>query len=88
MPNPEDLEITVQPRETHEANDVELVPPENVGGAAPSVGHDSGGMDGEPSDLAHLSEAEPPEAPEVDAVHIREDFGPTGRRARRRAGNS
>jgi hypothetical protein len=52
-----------------------LVPLENVGGAAPTpLGLDSGGnFPGSADDLANLSEPEPPEAPEVSAVHVRDE---------------
>jgi hypothetical protein len=55
-------------------DDTALVPLSNVGGAAPTVrGGDSGGdLDGG-DDLAHLAEPEPPEAPEIDALHLRFD---------------
>jgi hypothetical protein len=52
----------------------------NVGGAAPTpLGHDSDGdLPGAEDDLENLSEPEPPEEPEVGAVHVsRED--PRGR---------
>ena len=55
-----------------------LVPLANVGGAAPTVlGGDSGGdFPGPEDDLANLAEPEPPESPEVDAVHVRRGEGP------------
>ncbi len=48
---------------------------ENVGGAAPTpLGLDSGGdLPGPDDDLASLPEPEPPEPPEVGAVHVHED---------------
>jgi hypothetical protein len=52
-----------------------LVPLENVGGAAPTpLGLDSGGnFPGGEDDLANLSEPEPPQPPEVDAIHVRDE---------------
>jgi hypothetical protein len=57
-----------------------LVPLANVGGAAPTVlGMDSGGdLPGPDDDLSNLAEPEPPESPEVGAVHVRHDEGPRG----------
>ncbi len=62
-------------RERLAEDDEKLVPLTNVGGAAPTpLGLDSGGnLPGSEDDLANLSEPEPPEAPEVGAVHVRED---------------
>ncbi len=50
-----------------------LVPLANVGGAAPTpLGGDSGGdLAGPDDDLSSLAEPEPPESPEIDAVHVR-----------------
>jgi hypothetical protein len=64
-----------EPRELAEEDDEKLVPLSNVGGAAPTpLGLDSGGnQPGPQDDLANLSEPEPPEAPEVGAVHVRDD---------------
>jgi hypothetical protein len=64
-----------QVRERAEEDDEKLVPLTNVGGAAPTpLGLDSGGnFPGGEDDLANLSEPEPPDAPEVDAVHVRDD---------------
>ena len=56
-----------------------LVPLANVGGAAGTpLGRDSGGdLPGPEDDLANLAEPEPPDSPEVGAVHIRRgDAGP------------
>ena len=79
--------VTAQPRERPDVADDEddrLVPLSNVGGAAPSPhGHDSGGdFPGGGDDLSSLAEPEPPDSPEVDAVHVRsaEDAAPRGRR--------
>jgi hypothetical protein len=74
-------EPTAQPRERPEYEEEDgdrLVPLENVGGAAPTVrGGDSGGdLPGLDDDLASLAEPEPPESPEVGAVHVRRDEGP------------
>jgi hypothetical protein len=83
---PDEPAPTAQPRDRPEAFDDEdrLVPVSNVGGAAPSPhGHDSGGdLPGDDDDLASLVEPEPPDSPEVDAVHVRagEDAAPRGRR--------
>jgi hypothetical protein len=65
-------------RELLEEDDEKLVPASNVGGAAPTaLGMDSGGdLPGPDDDLSNLSEHEPPDAPEVDAVHVRDDEGP------------
>jgi hypothetical protein len=77
---PDAPEPTARPseRESHEReeeDDEKLVPMSNVGGAAPTpLGLDSGGdLPGSEDDLSNLSEPEPPEAPEVGAVHVRED---------------
>jgi hypothetical protein len=53
-----------------------------VGGAAPTqLGGDSGGdLPGSYDDLSNLAEPEPPESPEVGAVHVRQDEGPRGPR--------
>ena len=50
------------------------MPVANVGGAAPTqLGGDSGGdWPGPTDDLANLAEPEPPESPEVGAVHVRQ----------------
>ena len=74
-------ELTVRPMDSSRHHDVDLVPGDNVGGATPTMlGGDSGGTWGSHRDLAHLAEAEPPNAPEVEAVHIREDLGRPRRR--------
>jgi len=78
-------ELTARPREHSEPEEEEgdrLVPTENVGGAAPThLGCDSGGDLPEPGDdLSSLAEPEPPESPEVGAVHVRTDEGPRGPR--------
>jgi hypothetical protein len=77
---PDEPEVTArpserEPRELAEEDDEKLVPISNVGGAAPTpLGLDSGGSQAGPDDdLANLSEPEPPEAPEVGAVHVRDD---------------
>jgi hypothetical protein len=83
-PEPQDLpEPTAQPtgrmaRERIEEEDGKVVPLSNVGGAAPTaVGLDSGGnFPGPEDDLSNLAEPEPPEPPEVGAVHVREDDDP------------
>lgn len=82
---PELPEPTARPTERTaraliEADDDRLVPAGNVGGAAPTpLGLDSGGDEpGAGDDLASLPEPEPPEAPEVGAVHVRRD-GPEER---------
>lgn len=64
--------------ELSEEDDEKLVPLTNVGGAAPTpLGLDSGGnLPGSEDDLANLLEPEPPEAPEVGAVHVRDDEEP------------
>jgi hypothetical protein len=72
-------ELTAQPREDYPEEDGDrLVPLENVGGAAPTYhGADSGGdLPGPEDDLSNLIEAEPPESPEVGAVHVRYGEGP------------
>ncbi len=78
-------EFTAQPRQRtgSEEDDLDrLVPPENVGGAAPThLGSDSGGdLPGSEDDLSSLVEPEPPESPEVGAVHVRAGEGPKGPR--------
>jgi hypothetical protein len=77
---PDEPEPTARPseresRQLEEEDEEKLVPMSNVGGAAPTpLGLDSGGdLPGSADDLANLSEPEPPEAPEVDAVHVRDD---------------
>jgi hypothetical protein len=82
----EEPEFTAQPRDRplDDDEDDRIVPMSNVGGAAPTVhGHDSGGdFPGSEDDLASLAEPEPPDSPEVDAVHVRagEDAAPRNRR--------
>ncbi len=73
-------EPTARPTEqtAHELADEEeerLVPSGNVGGAAPTpLGLDSGGnAPGPEDDLSNMPEPEPPEPPEVGAVHVRAD---------------
>lgn len=72
-------ELTARPsertRDLVEGDDEKVVPMSNVGGAAPTaLGLDSGGdFPGSEDDLANLAEPEPPEAPEVSAVHVRSD---------------
>jgi hypothetical protein len=81
-------EPTAQPSERppFEDDDEKIVPMSNVGGAAPTpTGLDSGGdAVGPEDDLGNLSEPEPPEAPEVAAVHVRDDMGDHGGRSRRK----
>jgi hypothetical protein len=86
---PEEPEPTARPtgaavREREAEDDEKLVPLSNVGGAAPTpLGMDSGGdLPGSEDDLANLSEPEPPEPPEVGAIHVRdgEELGPSRRR--------
>ena len=86
---PDPPEPTVQPsdrthRERMAEADEKVVPIENVGGAAPTaLGLDSGGnFPGSEDDLSNLPEPEPPEPPEVGAVHVREDERSGGRRRR------
>ncbi len=71
-------EPTARPRERPELEEEDgdrVVPLSNVGGAAPTVmGGDSGGdLPGPEDDLANLAEPEPPESPEIGAVHVRRD---------------
>ncbi len=73
-------EPTARPRERPEVEDEDgdrLVPIANVGGAAPTpLGLDSGG-DVPEDELANLAEPEPPDSPELEAVHVRrDDAGP------------
>ncbi len=82
---PEPPEPTARPRERTDSEEEErdrLVPQENVGGAAPTqLGGDSGGdLPGSEDDLSNLVEPEPPESPEVGAVHVRVGEGPRGPR--------
>lgn len=82
---PETPEFTAQPRQrmgSEEEDADRLVPAENVGGAAPThLGSDSGGdLPGSEDDLSSLVEPEPPESPEVGAVHVRAGEGPKGPR--------
>ncbi len=85
--DPELPEPTARPtgdtgRELETEDGDKLVPVTNMGGAAPTpLGLDSGGnLPGPEDDLANLPEPEPPEAPELGAVHVRQDEGPTGER--------
>ncbi len=84
---PDAPEPTARPSERppFEDDDEKVVPMSNVGGATPTPdGLDSGGEDAGPEDdLANLSEPEPPEAPEVAAVHVRDEEDRGGRRRRR-----
>ncbi len=80
LPEPDEPTPTARPsdREAHELEAEEeerVVPLENVGGAVPTpLGMDSGGdLPGPEDDLASLPEPEPPEPPEVGAVHVHED---------------
>ena len=79
-------EPTVRPRERIDNDDERgdrVVPLSNVGGAAPTrLGNDSGGdMPGPEDDLTNLIEPEPPESPEMNAMHImRGEERPRGRR--------
>jgi hypothetical protein len=86
---PDAPEPTVQPsdrtyRERMAEADEKVVPLENVGGAAPTpLGLDSGGnVEGSDDELANLSEPEPPEAPELEAVHVRDSEKGGSRRRR------
>jgi hypothetical protein len=75
---PDERELTARPT-GREANELleddgdKVVPQGNVGGAAPTpLGMDSGGdLPGPQDDLGNLAEPEPPEAAEVDALHVR-----------------
>jgi hypothetical protein len=82
QPEPTARPAEREPRELAEEDDEKLVPLSNVGGAAPTpLGLDSGGSQAGPEDdLANLSEPEPPEPPEIGAVHVREDERGGGRR--------
>jgi hypothetical protein len=78
-------EPTARPNERPEYDEEDgdrLVPLANVGGAAPTpLGGDSGGdLPGLDDDLASLAEPEPPESPEVGAVHVRHGEGPSSPR--------
>ncbi len=82
---PTAAEPTVRPRERLDVGEDDgdrLVPMANVGGAAPTpLGGDSGGdWPGPQDDLANLAEPEPPDSPEIGAVHVRRDEGPKGSR--------
>ncbi len=87
----EEPEPTVRPSdrdgwELVEEEDEKLVPTSNVGGASPTpLGLDSGGnQPGPEDDLANLPEPEPPEPPEVGAVHVRQGESLGGARPRHR----
>ena len=71
----DDPEPTAQPSERlpGEDQDEKIVPMSNVGGAAPTaLGADSGGdLPGSEDDLENLAEPEPPDAPELGAIHVR-----------------
>jgi hypothetical protein len=78
--DPEQPEVTVRPRERNDFDEERgerVVPMSNVGGAAPTrLGNDSGGdMPGPEDDLTNLIEPEPPESPEVGALHVRAGEG-------------
>ena len=84
---PDEPALTARPsdrerRELAEEEEERVVPPENVGGAAPTpLGLDSGGnLPGQDDDLASLPEPEPPEPPEVGAVHVHDGEEEMGRR--------
>ncbi len=69
-------EPTARPSQRPDVEDEEddrLVPLSNVGGAAQTtLGRDSGGdLPGPEDDLASLAEPEPPQSPELGAVHVR-----------------
>jgi hypothetical protein len=70
-------EPTARPAERPlgEDDDEKVVPMTNVGGAAPTArGLDSGGdFPGHEDDLANLPEPEPPDAPEVSAIHVADE---------------
>jgi hypothetical protein len=83
-PDPDDdletPEPTARPREYVDYDDERgdrLVPLSNVGGAAPTrLGNDSGGdFPGPEDDLSNLIEPEPPESPEIGAMHVRPGQG-------------
>jgi hypothetical protein len=86
---PEPPEPTVRSRERPDFDDERgerVVPLSNVGGAAPTrLGNDSGGdLPGPEDDLTNLIEPEPPESPEMNAMHIRRGEGePRGPRRKR-----
>ncbi|MFT3913627.1 MAG: hypothetical protein QM704_05845 [Anaeromyxobacteraceae bacterium] len=73
---PDGPEPTAQPTERPMGDlmDEDVVPRENVGGAAPTPrGGDSGGdLPGAEDDSASLAEEEPPRPPELDAVHVKD----------------
>lgn len=73
-------EPTARPREYVDLDDERgdrVVPLSNVGGAVPTrLGNDSGGdFPGPEDDLANLIEPEPPESPEIGAMHVRPGQG-------------
>ena len=73
---PDAPEPTARPMERPDNDDERgdrVVPLSNVGGAAPTrLGNDSGGdLPGPEDDLANFIEPEPPESPEMGAMHIR-----------------
>jgi hypothetical protein len=56
----------------YEDEEDRVVPSTNLGGAAPTSGHDSGGdLPGPEDDLTNLAEPEPPPAPEVNGMTVR-----------------
>ncbi|GEJ58640.1 hypothetical protein [Anaeromyxobacter diazotrophicus] len=78
-------EPTVRARERPDFDDERgerVVPLSNVGGAAPTrLGGDSGGdLPGPEDDLTNLIEPEPPQSPEMNAMHVRRGGGPHGPR--------
>jgi hypothetical protein len=82
LPEPTARPTGDRARELEAEDGEKLVPMTNMGGAAPTpLGLDSGGnLPGPEDDLANLPEPEPPEAPEVGAIHVRDDEGPKGER--------
>jgi hypothetical protein len=82
---PEPTAMPVSRPDLTEEDDDRLVPATNVGGAVPTVlGGDSGGdLPGAEDDLTSLIEPEPPESPEVGAVHVRREQEKRARRPRR-----
>jgi hypothetical protein len=70
-------------RGADELDEDRVVPQSNVGGAAPTpLGQDSGGdLPGSEDDLSSLSEPEPPGAPELEGLSVREEDLPPGEEA-------
>ena len=84
LPEPTARPSSRATRERAAEDDERVVPHTNVGGAAPTpLGLDSGGnLPGSEDDLSNLPDPEPPEPPELGAVHVRDEDGASSPRRR------